>query len=242
MNTRLQTHTEHDRSEMLEIKRHLAALWDEVRSYFQEYKVEKNRDELEKKREKNDKGGEKFLEAIKDISDFFQEQIKIALEDFSFTLRAAERNIGAPISLSHEFVSASTLERIQEVIATQIAEVNEFADQIENEEFVGPLRPEMKSLVEEFRAQRIGRDQFIEDALSMRGIIFSDSGEHVALSVTRMNSIRSEFNASNNYGAQDRVVFVFRQATMHVHMTPERVYSPPSGEPALQRAPAPVMR
>lgn len=220
------------------MKRHLAALWDEVRCYFQEYKVEKNRDELERKREENNKGGEKFLEAIGNISELLQEQIKIAIEDFSFSLYAAETTIGAPISLSHEFVTAATLERIQEVINTQIAEVNEFADRIENEEFIGPLRPEMTSLVEEFRAQRIGREQFIESALSLRGIIFSDSGEHVALSVRRMDSIRSEFNASNNYGAQDKVVLVFRQASMHIHMPPERERSEPSTQPSLQYAPA----
>ena len=245
MNTRLQTHAERDRSELSDIKRRAAAYWDEVKSYFRDYKKKVNRDALEKKREESGKSAEKFGEAIEGLSKFLQEQIKIAIEDFAYSLHVAERNIGAPVSLSHEFVSATTLERIQQEVALEIAQVKNFADKIEKEEFIGPLRPEMKSLVEEFRAQRIGRDQFIEEALSLRGIIFSDSGAHVAISARRMDNLRSEFNLGGygrDYGAQDKVVLVFRQATMHVHFSPDREYSPPNGEPILEKVPAPTLR
>ena len=139
---------------------------------------------------------------------------------------AAADAVFTPERFSNDFIVSAEAEYINNALNVAIKnqannQVNDL-NLIARGKFMGPLELETLKLANEFKAGDINNDQFTGRALAMRGFIFSDCGQHIAISQEKLKPLRKEFNCEHGGSCAIRT---FTKAAQSVSIAPNRAHA-----------------
>ncbi len=117
------------------------------------------------------------------------------------------------LNITHDFTINSKYLHTDEVQAIDLQLAHDLAtvDRIAEGKFIGPHPEEMHKLVGAFSGAQLDKEEFTRQALSLRGIIFSNEHNAHALSADKIDNIRAQFNHIGATPEPLKLVLVYRE-------------------------------
>ncbi|HPF78209.1 MAG TPA: hypothetical protein PLF01_02855, partial [Alphaproteobacteria bacterium] len=147
-----------------------------------------------------------FLETLSDATDIF-----LAAEVGREIAHNGKQGIFPPLqndfSISVALVGAAAAAAISQQVDYEVDAVTRIAEG----KFVGPHPEEMQKLVGAFQDAHLDKEEFIRQALALRGVVFSEEHNAHALCENRVEEIRAAFNEAGKTCEPKRLVLVYRE-------------------------------